>query len=51
MLFLPRIEHQQWRSQFKILGGTKSFDFKRATVLSLGHRLSKHKKAKYARNF
>jgi len=34
----------------KILGGTKYFDFKRVTLFCLGHRLSKHKMARYARN-
>jgi len=29
---------------------TKSFDRKQATVVCLGHRLSKHKMTKYARN-
>jgi len=29
----------------------KYFDFKRATVFSLSHRLSKHKTTRYARNF
>lgn len=27
----------QWRCQLKILGGARYFDFKRATVFSLGH--------------
>jgi len=31
-------------------GGTTSFDLKRTTVVCLGHRLSKHKMTKYARN-
>ena len=30
--------------------GTTSFDLKRTTVVCLGHRLSKHKMTKYARN-
>ena len=41
---------KQWCSQSKILGGAKYFDFKRATVFVLRHRLSKHKKTKYAVN-
>jgi len=32
------------------LVGTTSFDLKRTTVVCLGHRLSKHKMIKYARN-
>ena len=31
--------------------GGKSFDFQRATVFCMGHRLSKHKTTRYARNF
>jgi len=31
--------------------GAKTFDFKRATVFSLGHRLSTHTMERYARNF
>ena len=33
-----------------MFGGTKSFDFKRATVFCLGHRLSKHIMTRYASN-
>jgi len=32
------------------LGGVKYFDFKRTTVFGFGHRLSKHKTTRYARN-
>jgi len=31
-------------------GGRKPFDFKRATVFCLGHRLSKNKMTRHARN-
>jgi len=40
----------QWRSQPKSFGRGKSFDFRRATVFSLGHRLSKHKRTRYLSN-
>jgi len=46
MLFLqnrPREVNEVARSHLKIWGGLKYFDFKRATVFCLGHRLSKHK--------
>jgi len=35
----------------KIWLGPNIFDFKRATVFGLGHRLSKHKTARYAKHF
>jgi len=45
---------KQWRSQPKIFApkflGAKSFDYKRATAFCLGHRLSKYKMTRYARN-
>jgi len=37
-------------SQRKNFGGTKDIDFKRATVFSSRHCLSKHKMTRYARN-
>jgi len=37
----------QWRSQPKILGRAKYFDFKRTTIFGLGHRFSKHKTKRY----
>jgi len=40
----------QWRSQPKILGGAKHFDFKRATVIGVWRRFSNHKTTRYARN-
>jgi len=36
--------------QLSIVASPKCFDFKWATVLGLGHGLSKHKTARYARN-
>jgi len=38
-----------WLPQIFLRG--KYFDFKRATVFCLGHRLSKHKTTRYARHF
>ena len=41
---------RQQRSQPKIFGGVKCFDFQRATVFRLGRRLTNSKKTRYARN-
>jgi len=38
------------RTVVQTVGGGKYFDFERATVFSSGHRLSKHKMTRYARN-
>jgi len=44
------IKHtKQYRTQAKILGGAKYFDFKRATAFGLGDGLSKHKTTRDAR--
>jgi len=50
MMSMLIVRSGQWRCQFQILGGAKYFDFKRATVFSLGHRLSNHKTTRYVRN-
>ena len=41
---------QQWRSQPKILGGAKMFDFRRITLFCLKKRLSKHKMTLFSKN-
>jgi len=41
----------QQRIQPKSSGGARYFEFKRATVLGLGHRLAKYKTSRYAWNF
>jgi len=48
-LVVYKVGALQWRCQPKIFSGAKYFDFKRATVFCLGHRLSKHKMT-YAKN-
>jgi len=46
---LQIVLQRQQCSQPKTLGGSY-FEFKRATVFCLGHRVSKHKTTRYAKN-